>query len=65
MTACKFVENMQIPRKTQTWQMTVLWTEGKLHKGKIAKVEMDNKSSHMYVMKLNNKISKMTENRLQ
>jgi hypothetical protein len=45
--------------------MTVLLTEGRHHKGKTAKVEMDNKSIHMYVMKLYNKISKLTENQVQ
>lgn len=65
MTACKFVQNMQIPTKTQTWQITVFSAEGRLHKDKTAKIEMDNISSHMYVMKLNDKTSKLTENRLQ
>jgi len=41
--------------------MTVLSTEGRLHKDKTAKVIMENKSDHICIMKINNKIIKLIE----
>lgn len=41
--------------------MTVFSTEGRLHKDKIAEGEMDNKSGHMCIMKINSKMNKLIE----